>query len=192
MFNKILVAIDHSSVMSQQVFDQALALAKGDQGNLGNLILLHILSVEENHSPLRSAYAGSHRDRYIHDEPQFIRRINQGYAPQWSDGKQQGIKLLRSLTQKAIAAGITTEFGQITGHPSSTICEFAQLCHADVIVMGRKEDSTVKEIFLGSVSNYVLHNAPCSVLLVGMPMLENSTPLELNTKEQTGRWLKNS
>ncbi|MGL5832151.1 MAG: universal stress protein [Waterburya sp.] len=167
MFNKILVAIDHSSVMNQQVFDQALALAKGDQGNL---ILLNILSVEEAHSPLRSAYADSHRDRYIHDEPQFIRRGNQGYAPQWSDGKQQGIKLLRSFTQKAIAAGITTEFGQITGHPSSTICEFAQLCHADVIVMGRKEDSSIKEIFLGSVSNYVLHNAPCSVLLVGMPI----------------------
>lgn len=170
MFNKILVAIDHSSVVSQQVFDQALALAKGDQENLGNLILLHVLAVEEDHNPLRSVYAEPYRNCYIHDEPRIMRRRNQGYDPEWSDGKQQGIKLLRSLTQKAIAAGITTEFGQITGHPSSTICEFAQLCHADVIVMGRKEDSTIKEIFVGNVSNYVLHNAPCSVLLVGMPI----------------------
>jgi nucleotide-binding universal stress UspA family protein len=189
MFNRILVAINHSSVVNQQVFDQALSLAKGDQGNL---ILLHVLSIEEEHSPLRSAYTGSHRDRYIHDEPQIIRRGHQGYDPKWSDGKQQGIKLLRSFAQKAIAAGITTEFGQITGHPSSTICEFAQLCHADVIVMGRKEYLTIKEIFLGSVSNYVLHNAPCSVLLVRMPMLENSTPLYLNTRDQAWRWLKNS
>ncbi|MFM2314247.1 MAG: hypothetical protein RLZZ04_3523 [Cyanobacteriota bacterium] len=174
MFNRILAAIDHSSVINQQIFDQALALAKGDQGNL---ILLHILSIEADRSPLRSFYAGPHRDRYIHDEPQIMRRRNQGYDPEWSDGKQQGIKLLRSFTQKAIAAGITTEFGQITGHPSSTICEFAQLCHADVIVMGRKEYSTIKDIFLGSVSSYVLHNAPCSVLLVRMPIPENSTLL---------------
>lgn len=187
MFNKILAAIDHSSVVNQQIFDQALALAKGDQGNLGNLILLHVLSVEEDNNPLRSFYAGPHRDNYIHDEPQIMRRRNQGYDPEWSDGKQQGIKLLRSFTQKAIAAGITTEFGQITGHPSSTICEFAQLCHADVIVMGRKEDSTIKDIFLGNVSNYVLHNTPCSVLLVRMPMLENSTsptPIYLNARDQ--------
>lgn len=176
MFNKILVAIDHLSAISQQVFDQALVLAKGDQENLGNLILLHILSVEENHSPLRTVYAEPHRDRYIHDEPWIMRCGNQEYdrePSKLSNGKQQGIRLLRSLTQRAIAAGITTEFGQITGHPSSTICEFAQLCHADVIVMGRKEYSTINEIFLGSVSNYVLHNAPCSVLLVRMPTLEN-------------------
>jgi nucleotide-binding universal stress UspA family protein len=169
MFNKILVAINHSSVINQQVFDQALSLAKGDQGNL---ILLHILPIEEEHIPLRSAYAGPHRERYIHEEAQIMCRGNQGHDPKWSDGKQQGIKLLRSFAQKAIAAGVTTEFGQITGHPSSTICEFAQLCHADVIVMGRKEYSNIKEVFLGGVSNYVLHNSPCSVLLVEMPMLE--------------------
>ncbi|MEM7594968.1 MAG: universal stress protein, partial [Cyanobacteria bacterium P01_A01_bin.83] len=41
MFNKILVAIDHSAG-SKQVFDQALSIAQADDANL---ILLHVLSI---------------------------------------------------------------------------------------------------------------------------------------------------
>ncbi|CCQ49032.1 hypothetical protein CWATWH8502_2292 [Crocosphaera watsonii WH 8502] len=36
----------------------------------------------------------------------------------------------------------------------------------DVIVMGHRGISGLQEFFLGSVSNYVLHHAPCSVLIV--------------------------
>ncbi|MEL7079301.1 MAG: universal stress protein, partial [Cyanobacteria bacterium J06582_2] len=31
-----------------------------------------------------------------------------------------------------------------------------------------------QEMFLGSVSNYVVHHAPCSILLVQTPILEES------------------
>jgi nucleotide-binding universal stress UspA family protein len=92
-----------------------------------------------------------------------------------SDFKQQGIRLLRSYSNKAIAAGVGTEFTQITGRPSSTICEFAQSCHADVIVIGRRGHSGLQEMLLGSVSNYVVHHALCSILLVQTPILEQST-----------------
>jgi nucleotide-binding universal stress UspA family protein len=42
----------------------------------------------------------------------------------------------------------------------------AQIWHADLIVMGRRGVSGMHELFLGSVSNYVTHHAPCSVLVV--------------------------
>lgn len=171
MFNKILVAIDHSSG-SKQVFDQALSLAKAE---VGNLILLHVLSIEEVGSPEMSRYLVQHKKRCIHVDPRIMRQANQVDHREWLEFKQKGIELLRSYTQKAIAAGVQTEFSQITGHPSSTICEFAQSCHADLIVIGRRGHSSLQELFLGSVSNYVVHHAPCSILLVQTPMLEEST-----------------
>jgi nucleotide-binding universal stress UspA family protein len=171
MFSKILVAIDHSAV-SKQVFDEALSLVRINQGKL---ILLHVLSVEEPSSPFMSSYLVQHKDRCIHVDPSIMHQANEVFDREWSDFKQQGIRLLRSYAQKAIATGVNTEFTQITGSPSSTICEFAQSCHADVIVIGRRGHSGLQEMFLGSVSNYVVHHAPCSILLVQTPILEEST-----------------
>jgi nucleotide-binding universal stress UspA family protein len=173
MFNKILVAIDYSAG-SKQIFDTALSLAKANQGNL---ILLHVLSVEEI-NPAIPPYLIQHKDRCIHVDSWIMRQANERYDQEWFDFKQKGLKLLRSFTEKAIAVGISTEFSQITGHPSSTICEFAHACHADVIVIGKREHLGLKKMFLGSVSNHVVHHAPCSVLLVQTLILADSTSLQ--------------
>ena len=157
---------------SKPVFNQALSLAKAEQANL---LLLHVLSIEEPGSPAMSPYLLQHKDRCIHVDPDIMRQANEVYGREWLKFKQKGIELLRSFANKAIAAGVSTEFSQITGHPSSTICEFAQSCRADVIVIGRRGHSGLKEMFLGSVSNYVVHHAPCSILLVQTPILEEST-----------------
>ncbi len=170
MFQKILVAVDHEPG-SKQVFEKALSLAKADRANL---ILLHVVSVEEENSPFLSPYLVQHKDRCIHVDPRIMRQANEEFDREWADFKQQGIELLRSFSKKAIAAGVSTEVSQITGHPSSTICEFAQSCHADVIAIGRRGLSGLPEMLLGSVSNYVVHHAPCSVLLVKTPILEES------------------
>ncbi len=50
----------------------------------------------------------------------------------------------------------------------------ARNCGADVIVMGRRGHSGLSELILGSVSNYVLHHAPCSVLIVQYPVKPNT------------------
>ncbi|HIK43734.1 MAG TPA: universal stress protein, partial [Leptolyngbyaceae cyanobacterium M65_K2018_010] len=42
----------------------------------------------------------------------------------------------------------------------------AGVCGADLIVVGRRERGRIKAALLGSVSNYVVHHAPCSVLIV--------------------------
>lgn len=170
MFHKILVAIDHSAA-SKQVFDQALSLAKAVQANL---ILLHVLSVEESSSPMMSPYFVQPRERCIHVNPRIMRKANEVYEQEWDDFKRKGLKLLRFYCKKALAAGIEAECTQITGPPNSTICDFAQSCHADVVVIGRRGHSGLKEMFLGSVSNYVVHHAPCSVLLVQTSISEES------------------
>lgn len=165
MFNKILVAIDRSTA-NKKVFDEALSLAKATGANL---ILLHVLSGEEEGSPIMSHYSTVYPtigDHYMHLSPRISHMANELYKEQWQDFKTEGLNILDSFAREATAAGVENELSQITGHPSSIICKFAQLCHADAIVIGRRGYSGLKEIFLGSVSNYVVHHAPCSVLLV--------------------------
>lgn len=168
MFHKILAAIDHSPA-STQVFEQALSRAKADDADL---ILLHVLSMEEAGSPEMSPYLLQHKNRCIHVKSSIMRQANAVYDHEWSEFKQKGIELLRSYAEQGIAAGVTTEFTQITGHPSTTICEFAHSGDVDLIVIGRRGYSGLKELFLGSVSNYVVHHTPCSVLLVHTPIDE--------------------
>jgi len=160
MLKKILVALDRSE-MGQQVFKQALALAKLTQANL---LLLHVLSPEEEGSPYLPML--SNVDYY----PGFSGRSFELYQKQWDNFKDEGVKLLQSLSAEANTAGISTEFTQILGNPGRTICKLAASWGADLVVIGRRGRSGLAELFLGSVSNYVMHHVSCSVYIVHYPI----------------------
>ncbi|MEL6786783.1 MAG: universal stress protein, partial [Cyanobacteria bacterium J06607_15] len=51
-------------------------------------------------------------------------------------------------------------------NPGRTICDRAQTWSVDLILVGSRGLTGAKEVMLGSVSNYVTHHAPCSVLIV--------------------------
>lgn len=172
MFEQILVAIDRSAT-SKQVFNCALSLA---DGSATNLILLHV-STEED-SPIMHSCFQHPEDKCIDLDSRITPQANETCQREWEIYKQEGLELLRFYAKKAIAAGIQTEFTQIIGRPGSTICEFARSCRADVVVIGRSGFSNSRELLLGSVSDYVVHYAPCSVLMVPTPVLaaNNSPP----------------
>jgi nucleotide-binding universal stress UspA family protein len=46
------------------------------------------------------------------------------------------------------------------------ICQVAKDWGAELIMVGRRGNSGLSELILGSVSNYVVHHAHCSVLIV--------------------------
>lgn len=52
-----------------------------------------------------------------------------------------------------------------TGSPAVTILEFAQEKKIDMIVMGSRGLGVVKGVLLGSVSQYVVENAKCPVVI---------------------------
>lgn len=52
------------------------------------------------------------------------------------------------------------------GEPAEEIVDLARLEGYDMIVIGSRGFSPMKELLLGSVSNKVLHTAPCPVLVV--------------------------
>ncbi len=144
MFNKILVALDLSdaniSNANKSVFDTAIFLA---QATDAQLILLQILPLAPQDESLISVY----------EEP-------------WQKLQQRGLKALRSLTQEATTAGINAICIQDFGNPGRTICALAQTLSVDPILVGSRGITGAKEMLLGSVSNYVTHHAPCSVVIV--------------------------
>ncbi|MFK0729717.1 MAG: universal stress protein [Gloeotrichia echinulata GP01] len=159
MFNKILVALDRSEI-GQQVFDQALDLAKATGASL---MLLHVLSAEEEGSPYVPIL--SNFDYY----PGLGAQSFEYYQQQWESFKDDGLKMLQAFSAQANTAGVKTEFTQNLGLPGRLICQIAVNWGAELIVMGRRGRAGLAELFLGSVSNYVLHHATCSVQIVHLP-----------------------
>ncbi|XP_059316948.1 universal stress protein A-like protein [Lycium ferocissimum] len=64
-------------------------------------------------------------------------------------------------TQHAIVAETATQVGD----PKQTICEAAEKLHVNLLVLGSHNKGALQRTFLGSVSNYCVHNAKCAVLV---------------------------
>lgn len=153
MIEKILVAVDRTQ-RNKSVFDSAVFLA---QNTGASLMLLHVLSEDEAGYPLLPTYA------YY---PVIDDHDYDAYQEKLAEYKQQGLDFLQNLTEKATEAGVKTEYTQLTGNPGRTICELANTWEANLILVGSRGLKGLQEMFLGSVSNYVTHHAPCSVLIV--------------------------
>jgi nucleotide-binding universal stress UspA family protein len=165
MLRKILAAMD-SSEMSPQVFDHALVLA---QATGACLRLLHV------------ANPGSEN---IQDLPLHLVELtpypwNGQQDLSYFTGSFESLEasFLEACITKAQTNGVPAEYFQCLGDPGSTICNFALAWGADLIVIGRRGRVGMVELLLGSVSNYVVHHAPCSVQVVHWSIAEDSIPI---------------
>lgn len=154
MFHKILVALDQSE-LSNRVFEEAIAIAKTTQAQL---MLLHVLSPFEDGYP-SVAFSGV-------DGLMLHQQAIETFSRQMEMLEKEGLAFLQALTDRATKEGVTTEFSQNLGTPGGAICAVARTWNADLIVMGRRGRTGLSEVLLGSVSNYVMHHAPCSLLAV--------------------------
>jgi len=77
-------------------------------------------------------------------------------------------KLLADAKLRAAKKGIQLTGKAIAGDPGYDIAKFANNSKngIDLVVVGARGRSSAKEIFLGSVSNYVLHKSKKPVLVV--------------------------
>lgn len=175
MLKKILVAVDLSenNDSALHTFHTALPLA---QATGAKLMLLNVLAADDNDYPNPFIYSG-----YEYDVMEGS--VFRNYQEQWGILKQRSRELLRSLVDEAATAGVKAELSQDFGHPGRTICDIAQTWSADLIVVGSRGLSVVKEMLLGSVSNYVTHHAPCSVMIVREA--DHHHHHELSQQEQT-------
>ena len=172
MIDKILVAVDRSSNNSL-VFTSAMSLAKATGASL---MLLHVLSETEADYPVLPTYAYY---PMLQDDDYDI------YQDKLTEYKQFGLDFLDNLTKKATSEGISTEYTQLIGNPGKTICELADTWSADLILVGSRGLKGLKEMFLGTVSNYVTHHAPCSVLIVREAIEQKLHSDEILSEEKT-------
>lgn len=157
MLNKILVSIDDSD-MTQHVVDEAVFLAKATGGNL---MFLHVISIYDNEPLFDPLFM---QPTVLNAELQ--NETHQKTLNVWGEFKQSKENWLHSLCESATSCGVKAEFTLNIGEPSRRICDFSRSWNADLIVIGRRGHRGLSEVFLGSVSNYVVHHAPCSVFTV--------------------------
>lgn len=100
-----------------------------------------------------------------------------GYLPDTMEfekaARENGTKILEAASAKlsafAEANGAAVSSELLFGSPDSRIVESAEQWNADLIVVGSHGYSRWERLLLGSVSDSVVHHAPCSVLVVRTP-----------------------
>jgi nucleotide-binding universal stress UspA family protein len=153
-YQKILAALDKSH-RSDEVFHHASTLAC--QHN-SQLLLLHCLTWP----PANQDFG----DRYNANLGRFM-----NLAQQQIDERRDATRhWMEGYVHDAHAMGLDVDWDWRIGNPGSHLCEVAKTWDADLLVVGRRGHQGIKEVLIGSVSNYVMHRAPCSVLVVqGIP-----------------------
>jgi nucleotide-binding universal stress UspA family protein len=73
----------------------------------------------------------------------------------------------RALEQTAAAMPRAVETRLVEGSPGIAICQLASEESADAIVIGSHGHGGIRWALLGSVSDYVVRNAPCPVVISG-------------------------
>jgi nucleotide-binding universal stress UspA family protein len=156
-FQRILVGIDESE-LGQQVFTQVLDLAKIHQAQIHLLHTLQDPGQFMGSVPSLSGFPdmGTYP---VFSDPSF-------WETQVQSQKERARHWIEHYGVQAQQAGVVAGWSCQVGEAGPALCEMAKQHQADLIVIGRRGLSGLAEVLAGSVSNYVVHHAPCSVLVV--------------------------
>lgn len=155
-FHKILVALDRSP-QAPLVFHRALEHAETFHSEL---LLVHTVRVNQDVPTAPFLGMGTIADV---DTYSTLKRVQQ---ERMQKEIHQATDWLETYRQQAVEREVPVQMDCRSGEPSVGVCELAQSWNANLIVIGRRGHQGIKEVVLGSVSNYVIHHAPCSVLVV--------------------------
>lgn len=111
---------------------------------------------------------------HIHIQENALRElvfIDQDEIAKLADDEFENVihKIGGDPSYKALQAAAdhgVVEFDECTDNPADEICDYAKEKDFNLIVMGSRGLSDIKEILLGSVSHDVLHKAHCPVTVV--------------------------
>ena len=90
---------------------------------------------------------------------------NEGLLKDFRAGTE---KMMEKVEQQLKDANIPNKVRTyvLEGNPAKVLVDFANERDTDMIVMGSRGLSGLQEVFLGSVSNYVVQHANCPVFIV--------------------------
>jgi nucleotide-binding universal stress UspA family protein len=84
----------------------------------------------------------------------------------WDEVRDRRQAAAQELVGRGRAMGIRVSFLVWTGDPGESIVSAAEAESADLVVVGTHGRGTIGRLLLGSVSDHVVRNAPCPVLVV--------------------------
>ncbi|CAN5576082.1 universal stress protein [soil metagenome] len=103
-----------------------------------------------------------------------------GYLPDTTEmektAREHAAKILEETCEKlrGICKNLSVTSDVLFGSPESRIVETAEEIGADLIIVGSHGYSRWERLLLGSVSQSVVHHAPCSVMVVRSPVAEEN------------------
>lgn len=152
LFSKILVPLDGSE-HSMRALDIAIQIAKKFNSKL---TLIHVYSVSVRPVPVPEPATFA---------PGIPMMAPAEYSRVAEAVKSAGARILAEGAEKVKAEGVEVDTLLREGHTVHEIVRAAEEGKFDLIVMGARGLSRIKEIILGSVSDGVIRNAPCPVLV---------------------------
>ncbi len=139
LFQRIIVAVDGAD-SSMKAVEKAIGLSK------------------KTDIPLSALYV---IDMNIYSKTLASDQISR----QWQSMlKGEGETVLNKVQNLGNANNVPVETMLLDGNPGEKIIEEAK--QDDIIIMGNKGKNTIERIFIGSVSEHVLHHADSSVMIV--------------------------
>lgn len=152
MFQKILVPLDGSE-HSLKALDVAVSIAEKFSGNI---TLLHTYSLQP--VLLAGPSAAS--------SPTIPILTGADLSRMAEATQQQGNRILKDGEQRIKAANIQINKKLVEGHAVEEIISVADQENVELIVIGARGVSHMREMLLGSVTDGVIHHARCPVLVV--------------------------
>ncbi|HEY7083067.1 MAG TPA: universal stress protein [Nitrososphaeraceae archaeon] len=143
-----------------------------DLGRLSKIVAavdlsIHSKFVMEKASILSAAF---NSDLYIVSVvkmPKLAAEENEILMSEIKEEENELIRHHKMLIEKYfMSTNLLVESKVLHGDPASKICDFAESVSADLIIIANTGKSGIKRVFLGSTSEAVSHNAPCSVMIV--------------------------
>lgn len=148
---KILLAYDNSEY-SKAVFQYAMEnifIANKDHVSLATV-------VDEE----QSAWLLAHTSRAQNAENMKTnRRLS-------LSNHSEASEFLKPLTEELASKGVTSNYYILKGDAKVQLIKLAENAHVDLVIVGTRGLGVLKRNLLGSVSEYVVRNCECSVLVV--------------------------
>lgn len=144
MYKKILVPFDNGD-KSQKALDMAIGLAKDLEAAITIFASLNISGFTLN-------FTSKFEPALVEDLEKRTQKLME--------------TAINAAAEKARKAGITVNTEISHGIPGDAIVKYADKEGIDLIVMGSNNRRGVDRVVLGSVSNFVLHQAHCPVLII--------------------------
>lgn len=140
----VMVAVDNSDYGLHALQYAAENLV----GASDSLIIVHVRpQVEEKDFFAAEPYRVEFEEAYLRDSEELLEKM-------------------KKLAASILPAGVGIETVSLAGDPSEELLKVAEKIKPGMLVVGSHGKGFLKRALLGSVSRYLVHTAPCPVLVV--------------------------